>query len=266
MKMIQIYGKVTYGPFPITYSSSTNCESACFKLDYCILSWQTPEGSCYHYSYLDQSDTISLVKTDKTEGSIVGFKTNITGTSCPISYTSMNFKMTIPTGDTYSWNKTGNSWSFDGCRDGWKRFDRIDGITVCMSAFKIPSLRRSHAPTWCSTQKNATIVGMASIEESQWVHGQLSSTYSYYAYWVDGTLTCKLDTCDYSTLNYTDGFTTGTAALNLTTNFLVRASGNSDQVMYLTVAVLREFAPKTMYPGSGGSAADGVVCGYQLKN
>ncbi|CAO4375440.1 unnamed protein product [Caenorhabditis nigoni] len=261
MKMIQIFGKVTYGKFPGTYSSSENCATGCFNEDYCLLSWLTPNGKCHHYNYWNRPDTIKVVETDKTEDSKVAFKTNITGTTCPISYTDMDFKMTIPTGDTYSWMKTGNSWSLNGCRDGWTRFNRTSGISVCMKAFNVPSISRSATQTWCS-QKNASFIGMASVEESLWVHGQLHSTYNYYAYWVDGTLTC-LPTCDFSTLNYTDGFTTGSAALT-TTNFHMGEGGY--QSMYLAVATLPHLKPATMLPSSGKSSAGGVVCGYQLKN
>ncbi|CAP20761.2 Protein CBG24064 [Caenorhabditis briggsae] len=215
MKMIQIFEKVTYGPFPMPFPS-VNCASECFNLDYCILSWRPLSGCCYHYSYVNQPDTITFVETGKGENSIMAFKTIITGTTCPITYTEMNFTMTIPTDDTYSWKKIGNSWGLNGFRDGWTRFNRTSGISVCMKAFNVPNLWRSTALTWCE-QENAIFVGMASIEESQWVHDQLDSSYNYYAYWVDGTLICST-TCNFSMLNYTDGFTTGSAALETTTN------------------------------------------------
>ncbi|CAO4375438.1 unnamed protein product [Caenorhabditis nigoni] len=168
-------------------------------------------------------------------------------------------------GNSYSWEKTENGYSFNGCRDGWKRFERIDGITVCMQAFNTPKLERSTAQTWCN-RKDATIIGMASVEESQWVHGHLESNNTWYAYWVDGTLTCKLSTCDYSTLKYTDGFTTGNAALNTTTNFYVNPAGPDKKLMYLAVTTLHDYKPKTIYNPGGKNAADGIVCGYQLKN
>ncbi|PIC36780.1 hypothetical protein B9Z55_015649 [Caenorhabditis nigoni] len=262
MKMIQIFGKVAYGNFPGTFSRSSKCASECFNLNDCILSWRPSNESCYHYSYLDQPETITVVETGREENSVVAFKTIITGTTCPISYTDMEFKMTIPSDDTYSWKKTGNSWSLNGCRDGWTQFDRTNGISVCMKAFEVTYLKRQDAPSWCSTQKNATMIGMASVEESQWVHDQLHSTYNYYGYWVDGTLTC-LPTCDFSTLNYTDGFTTGSAALT-TTNFHMGEGGY--QSMYLAVATLSHVKPATMLPSSGNSPAGGIVCGYQLKN
>ncbi|PIC36770.1 hypothetical protein B9Z55_015644 [Caenorhabditis nigoni] len=188
MKMIQIFGKVTYAPFHVPYASSQNCASGCFSLNYCILSWQTSNGSCYHYSYLDRPDTIKVVETDKTEGSKVGFKTIISGTSCPSSFTDMNFNMTIPTGDTYSWQKSGNSWSLNGCRDGWKRFDRTDGVSVCMKTF-LAKIQR-----WVARSKCVAIgtdqIGVASVEESKWIHVQMMQynplPKSSYAFWIDG--------------------------------------------------------------------------------
>ncbi|UMM30733.1 hypothetical protein L5515_012493 [Caenorhabditis briggsae] len=273
MKMIQIFGKVTYGPFPMPFPS-VNCASECFNLDYCILSWRPLSGCCYHYSYVNQPDTITFVETGKGENSIMAFKINylklgefaclplafvilfggahlptvttistiITGTTCPITYTEMNFTMTIPTDDTYSWKKIGNSWGLNGFRDGWTRFNRTSGISVCMKAFNVPNLWRSTALTWCE-QENAIFVGMASIEESQWVHDQLDSSYNYYAYWVDGTLICST-TCNFSMLNYTDGFTTGSAALETTTNVHFVPGGNYDHLLYLGVTTLHNVSCK----------------------
>ncbi|CAO4375439.1 unnamed protein product [Caenorhabditis nigoni] len=237
MKMIQFFGKVTYGPFSVKYPTPSKCASGCFDLNDCILSWKTSNGSCYHYSYLNRSDTIKVVETGKNDKSIVAFKTIITGTSCPISYTGMNFKMTIPTGNIYSWTKTGNSWSLNGCKDGWKRFDRNTGITVCMKAFNVPNLWRKDALTWCE-RENASFIGMASVEESQWVHE----------------------------LKYSNELTTGSAALNTTTNFYMGSDGTKDRLTYLAVATLNSFKPKTMYPASDSYTAAGIVCGYQLKN
>ncbi|PIC36774.1 hypothetical protein B9Z55_015647 [Caenorhabditis nigoni] len=191
MKMIQIYGKVTYGPFPMTSPSSENCASECFDLDYCILSWQTPEGSCYHYSNLDRPDTITVVETDKTEGSKVGFKTNITGDNCPFSYTDMDFIMTISNGDTYSWKKTGNSWSLNGCRDGWKQFDRTDGYSVCMKVFKSSgNIYRWDARNKGCQPMGTDQIGVASIEESRWIHEQMmqyNPAKKSFAFWINGS-------------------------------------------------------------------------------
>ncbi|CAO4375429.1 unnamed protein product [Caenorhabditis nigoni] len=245
MKMIQIFGKVTYGPFPVAAPSSANCASDCFDLDYCILSWQTPEGSCYHYSYLNRSDTITVVETDKIEGSKVGFKTNIAGTSCPSHHTDMDFKMTISTGDTYSWQKSENSWSLNGCRDGWKRFDRVDGVSVYIGTDQI---------------------GVASVEESKWIHEHMMqynpNKREPFALWISGSFypnNCDSDSfCERGIWN--DNYTTGNAAFNTSTNFDCKCGYDM-----CPVVAFMPINDKTITSVSCSSLAAGYVCGYDLK-
>ncbi|PIC36761.1 hypothetical protein B9Z55_015640 [Caenorhabditis nigoni] len=205
MKMIQIYGKVTYGQFLVVYPFPANCSEGCFNLDYCILSWKTPNESCYHYSYLDRPDTITVVETGKEENSTVAFKTILIGTACPISYTEMDFKMTVPSGDTYSWKKTGNLWNLNGCRDGWKRFDRTDGVSVCMKTFY--SSERIYR--WIARENCKTIgtdqIGVASIMESIWIRAQMmkykATTKTSLSFWTDGRfmLNCGASYCEFKT-------------------------------------------------------------------
>ncbi|PIC36769.1 hypothetical protein B9Z55_015643 [Caenorhabditis nigoni] len=265
MKMIQGYGVVTYGPFPVAYSSSTNCSEGCFHLDYCILSWKTPNGSCYHYSYLDRPYTIKVGEIGKEENSIVAFKTIVTGTTCPSSYTDMDFKMTISSGDTYSWIKTGNSWNLIGCRDGWKRFDRTSGISVCMKTFYSPG----GFYRWVARENCKTIgtdqIGVASAEESRWIHEQMmqynTGKKAPFAFWTDGRfmLNCGASYCEKVT--WDDGYTTGIAALNTSVNFDCKCASN----MCLSIAYIPVNAMKTITSVDCNVLGDGYVCGYDLK-
>ncbi|CAO4375434.1 unnamed protein product [Caenorhabditis nigoni] len=267
MKMIQVYGKVTYGPFSMTSPSSENCASECFDLDYCILSWLTPEGSCYHYSYLNRSDTITVVETGIEEESVVAFKTNITGSTCPISYTDMGFKTTIPSGDTYSWIKTGNSWSLNGCRDGWQRFDRTDGVSVCMKVFKSSGkIKRWDARAECEIIGTDQI-GVASVDESQWIHEQMMtynpSKNSPFAFWISGSFwphDCNGDSfCEGAT--WSDNYTKGIAAFNTSTNFECICGYNFCPI----IAYMPDNVMKTVKSVFCKGNGDGYVCGYDLR-
>ncbi|CAO4375436.1 unnamed protein product [Caenorhabditis nigoni] len=263
-KMIQIFGKVSYGPFPVTYPSPENCASDCFNLYYCILSWQTPNGSCYHYSYLNRPDTIKVVETDKTEGSTVAFKTVITGNNCPSSYTDMDFKMTISNGDIYSWIKTGKSWNLNGCRDGWKRFNRADGISVCMKTFySSEGIYRVVASDYCVVI-GTDLIGVASVEESRWIHAQMMqynpSPKSSYAFWINGEFKSYDCPSFCENVDWQDGYTTGTAALNTSTNLKCECGSSC-----LTVAYIPGNTTKTMRSVGCHLSFAGYVCGYDLK-
>ncbi|PIC36773.1 hypothetical protein B9Z55_015646 [Caenorhabditis nigoni] len=267
MKMIQIYGKVTYGPFPMTSPSYENCALECFNLDYCILSWQTPEGLCYHYSYLNRSDTITVVETGIEEESVVAFKTNITGTDCPISYTDMDFKMTIPSGDTYSWIKTGNSWGLNGCRDGWKRFDRVDGVSVCMQIYSYPDeIERWDARYFCKIMGTDQI-GVASVDESQWIHDQMMeynpSKTEPFAFWTGGEQhqNCTTTPTYCEIVEWEDGYTKGIAALDTSTNFDCKCMNK----MCISVAYVKDDERKTVQTIHCHKWAPGYVCGYDLR-
>ncbi|CAO4375435.1 unnamed protein product [Caenorhabditis nigoni] len=267
MKMIQIFGKVTYGKFPVVYPSSENCASGCFNLYYCILSWKAHNGSCYHYSYLDRPNTITVMETDKTDGNKVGFKTNITGTSCPVSYTDMDFQMTIPNGDTYHWKKFGNLWSLSGCRDGWKQFDRADGISVCMKTFYFPArIYRWDARKKYCIPIGTDQIGVASVEESQWIHEQMMQynplKTAPFIFWTDGDFTQNCNDASYCESNkWADGYTTGNAALDTSTNFECKCEND----MCPTVAYIPGNTTKTMSTVDCNVLGDGYVCGYNLK-
>ncbi|CAO4375431.1 unnamed protein product [Caenorhabditis nigoni] len=262
MKMIQIYGKVTYGQFLVVYPSPANCSEGCFNMDYCILSWKTPNGSCYHYSYLDRPYTIKVGEIAKEENSIVAFKTIITGSSCPISYTDMDFKATIPTGDTYSWNKTGNLWSLNECRDGWPQFDRTSGISVCMKTF-LARIDRYEARVNKCQSMGTDQIGVASVEESQWIHEQMMkykpTTETSLSFWTDGRFMLKCGASYCEKITWDDGYTTGIAALD--TNFERKCGFD----YCLTIAYFPGNTTKTMTSASCNGWGDGYVCGYNLK-
>ncbi|PIC36763.1 hypothetical protein B9Z55_015641 [Caenorhabditis nigoni] len=193
------------------------------------------------------------------------FQTVITGTSCPSSYTDMDFKVTIPSGDTYSWKKTGNLWSLNGCREGWKRFNRTDGISVCMKTFLARIDRYDARVNKCQSMGTDQI-GVASVEESQWIHEQMMqyepTTNASFAFWTDVSFTENCKSANFcNNFTWKDGYTTGTAALNTSTNFDCKCGAN----YCLTVAYFPGNTTKTMTSAFCNGWGDGYVCGYNLK-
>ncbi|PIC36772.1 hypothetical protein B9Z55_015645 [Caenorhabditis nigoni] len=176
--------------------------------------------------------------------------------------------MTIPTGDIYSWIKTGNSWSLNGCRDGWQRFNRSDGISVCMKTFySSGGIRRWIARENYCKPIGTDQIGVASVEESQWIYGQMmqykpASKTSFF-FWADGSY--KPANCNNANfcekIIWKDGYTKGIAALNTSTNFDCICGGDYCPV----VAYIPDNTTKTMTTVDCNVYGDGYVCGYDLK-
>ncbi|PIC36759.1 hypothetical protein B9Z55_015639 [Caenorhabditis nigoni] len=102
----------------------------------------------------------------------------------------MDFKMTISNDDTYSWMKNGNSWSLNGCRDGWPQFDRTGGISVCIKTFYSSVRIRRWTARYACEDIGTDQIGVASADESKWIHEQMMqynpSKTEPFAFWTDG--------------------------------------------------------------------------------
>uniref|UniRef100_A0A1I7TBP4 CW domain-containing protein n=2 Tax=Caenorhabditis tropicalis TaxID=1561998 RepID=A0A1I7TBP4_9PELO len=231
MKLIEFYGKVTDDSS--VGNVTEGCVRVCYFMDSCILI--SFGDVCRIHSYLDNPNTLSVVRT--WSGSTVYFKVNLPKDSCPANSSSLNMTFTSATTDSYTWISTSDGWSFPGCPDDWNRFDRSNGISVCMKSIAFPTPQtREYAISTCN-EINSVLVGVDSVAEVQWMRSRfllcnlLSESYSdelihrydtdtgKYLFWIDGQHNCTgAERCD----NYawTDGFTTGNSAITEKTAFI----------------------------------------------
>lgn len=77
-------------------------------------------------------------------------------------------------GDSYSWDKTlaPLEYTFRGCKQDWKRFERDDGLTICMKIFGSENVNREIAIQGC-VEQDSVLTGLASMRECKWVHGRI---------------------------------------------------------------------------------------------
>ncbi|EGT35263.1 hypothetical protein CAEBREN_25385 [Caenorhabditis brenneri] len=268
MKMIKFHGKVDVASFPIQINPDENCFEDCFQDNYCLMAYLDESVECYHYRYTSRPKTI-VVKDLKDE-SVVAIKAIIPPdllSTCPSTHDSLDFTMTIPSGDTYSWTKTPDGYSLNPCRDTWKSFSRTDGNIVCLQIFQVNNIDQPAAKKFCM-DREANLTGVASVEETVWMHETLEEippVIEFDSFWIDGERQCAEGyQCD--TIIWSDGYTTSSTALDPGNFWASYVTSTNVPEQCLTIAHL----PRN--PGikindiecSKTRTTLGVVCGYAL--
>ncbi|EGT59719.1 hypothetical protein CAEBREN_10901 [Caenorhabditis brenneri] len=169
---------------------------------YCLMAYLDESVECYHYRYTSRPKTI-VVKELKDER-VVAIKAIIPPdllSTCPSTHDSLDFSMTIPSGDTYSWTKSLDGYSLNPCRDTWKSFSRTDGNMVCLQIFQVNNIDQPAAKKFCM-DREANLTGVASVEETSWMHETLEEippVNEFDSFWIDGERQCAEDyQCDVS--------------------------------------------------------------------
>ncbi|CAL2028426.1 unnamed protein product [Caenorhabditis brenneri] len=113
--------------------------------------------------------------------------TTFNANTCPATFNDIDLTFTAHNGDTYPWTKTADGVSFSGCRSGWTRFDRANGRSVCLQAFKLSFGVTKPAAISACQQASADIVGVENKEELTWMFEQKNSLVGRdNSFWVDG--------------------------------------------------------------------------------
>ncbi|PIC36786.1 hypothetical protein B9Z55_015653 [Caenorhabditis nigoni] len=253
--MIKVFGSINTEDY-ISYvpEGGETCDQHCFEADYCILTVNNT-SKCLELSHVARDNKFVIERG--SSGSKVSFKVTLPDNNCP-AFTDLNYTLTLSCGEVLSWKQTEFGWEWKQCRDGWKRFDRSDGVTVCMRTFR-EDIPYATAEANCK-EIGAVLTGVASEEECQWIHEELvkcNPTNEYFCFWIDGRRQCP--DCDKWT--WMDGYTKGDGALNRTTNFYESFGGED----CLSLAWLPSLKPKTINDASCGAVANGYVCGYNLE-
>ncbi|PIC36791.1 hypothetical protein B9Z55_015657 [Caenorhabditis nigoni] len=214
------------------------CDQHCFDSDYCILTVNNT-SECLELSHVTLPDN-----------------------NCP-TFNEINYTLTLPSGEVLSWNQTESGWEWKQCREGWKKFERTDGITVCMQTFRVDEKITRGASIMKCEEIGAKLTGVASVDESKWIHGELMKSeglYDWYSFWIDGKRQCDSDgSCKFV---WSDGYTEGNDALGTSTNFEESKNGQD----CLVVAYMELVPSKTIDDGSCADTKylNGYVCGYKL--
>ncbi|CAB04097.2 CW domain-containing protein [Caenorhabditis elegans] len=165
VKMIKIFGKVTETTEPQAFNTVKDCIDECFEDSDCLLAFFN--SVCSHYYVSDQS--ITVVETDRSEGSYVAFKTELPDATCPASYKEIKFSVTSTNGEIYSWKKTDNGWIYKNCNDGWTRYPKSDGTILCVK-IKLEKVTQQVAKERC-IEESAVLARVETSEECEWKHG-----------------------------------------------------------------------------------------------
>ncbi|PIC36787.1 hypothetical protein B9Z55_015654 [Caenorhabditis nigoni] len=191
------------------------------------------------------------------------FQVTLPDNNCPV-FNYINYTLTLPSGEVLSWNQTESGWEWKQCREGWKKFERNDGTTVCMQTFRVDEgVTRGASKTKCE-EIGTKLTGVASVDESKWIHGELMKSegvfFDWYSFWIDGKREC--DPPENCKFVWSDGYTEGNDALDTSTNFEESKNGQD----CLAVAYMTKAPSKTIDDGSCAAtkALNGYVCGYKL--
>ncbi|ULT97567.1 hypothetical protein L3Y34_005410 [Caenorhabditis briggsae] len=169
--MIKVFGSINAENY-ISYEPKEDetCEQHCFETDHCILTWNSSnlEVGCLELSHLDRN--IKFIIDRGTSGSKISFKVTLPDNNCP-AFNEINYTLILPSGEVLNWKQTESGWKRKQCRQGWKKFERSDGTTVCLQTFRVDEgITRGASKTKCE-EIGAKLTGVASVEESKWIYG-----------------------------------------------------------------------------------------------
>ncbi|EGT35197.1 hypothetical protein CAEBREN_06265 [Caenorhabditis brenneri] len=186
--MAKIYGKVESGPNATFTQGGITLEDCIDRgfthTNIILVTWI--DGVCSGYNSGPITTPILVVETEEDSGNYVAIKT-FNANTCPATFNDIDLTFVQVNGDTYPWVKTADGVSFSGCRSGWTRFDRANGRSVCLQAFKL-SFRVTKATAISACQQaSADIVGVETKEELTWMFEQKNSLVGRdNSFWVDG--------------------------------------------------------------------------------
>ncbi|PIC36789.1 hypothetical protein B9Z55_015656 [Caenorhabditis nigoni] len=188
--MIKVFGSIkTDNYIPYVPEEDETCDQHCFDSDYCVLTVNNTV-ECLELSHVDRNNTYLIERG--SSGSKVSFKVTLPDNNCP-AFNEINYSLTLPSGEILYWNETESGWEWKQCREGWKKFERSDGNTVCMQTFRVDEgITRNASKTECE-EIGAKLTGVASVDESEWIHGKLMESEKvtdWYSFWIDGQRQC----------------------------------------------------------------------------
>ncbi|EGT36859.1 hypothetical protein CAEBREN_23152 [Caenorhabditis brenneri] len=259
-KMVEIYGAVQSGPEPLGYSD--DCLSACYTNSTCILAYKNSNGDCCLYSF--PSSTVPL---------------KIDTSTCPVSHQDLNFTFTSSNGDSYTWEKpSSTTWSLDGCKSGWTRFDRSDTLSVCIKGVNSLIGMSNDTSVGTCTSLGAVRIGVQTVAETQWMWSKffaisslktnfmdqvklMTGGTSMSSYWIAGIRWCAGLTDHCNTFYFQDGLTTGNDAI-AEGNFRFDYWNGPTSLFCLTI-LYQEGYTETLKDVNceGFQGASGVFCG-----
>ncbi|CAI2347125.1 unnamed protein product [Caenorhabditis sp. 36 PRJEB53466] len=215
--------------------------------------------------------TISVEEAGNEEATYVAFKTFISTTSCPVSYSSINFQAPTSTANI-SWSFD-ESWTLMTCRENWTRFERDDMNVICMQVFPVPNIKTlADAKQYC-VDEDSVLTGVATIDECWWIKTRLLEIFpnisQFYGFWVDGVRNCSRadNTCTVTddfiwSDGYTPAYPYGTGAYQLQYFSLYNIAHQPEDCLSVTILTythLNDVECLNFY----GSL--GVTCGYLLQ-
>ncbi|CAL2028433.1 unnamed protein product [Caenorhabditis brenneri] len=226
LKLIEIYGSVVGSSSQSTSREETSdddCVSWCYTTDDCFLVYMDSRQTCMALTFSTSSlKNLSVERRNETgDGSLVYFKTTLPDDTCPSSLESIDLTYSPDSSIySYTWTPTETGWSFPGCRDGWHLSIRSSDLSVCIKVFLLNS-NQNEAEEFCKKQ-DSVLIGVQTVEESQWMKKTVQGlVFSNQFFWIDGirNFTGREQYCN--NFDYSDGLTTGNAALTSDGNALL---------------------------------------------
>ncbi|EGT35247.1 hypothetical protein CAEBREN_14704 [Caenorhabditis brenneri] len=191
-KIVKFRGTMTVtDKFDSLFTSAdkyTDDESSCLTKTACLGFYCLSPGKCRIFlrGYQLQA-TVHEAKDGDV--SYIGIKAILPNNECPNSYEGFNYS--VPDGLLNSWRQVSGVWKFESCKEEWERYERTtNGKIVCIKGLKLfPGVMKEQAQAECAAL-GAVLTGVASIEESEWMQGQVSeitgSRNSDYVFWLAG--------------------------------------------------------------------------------
>ncbi|CAL2028425.1 unnamed protein product [Caenorhabditis brenneri] len=267
--MAKIFGKVDTGPDPYSEStvSMSDCFNNCFDESKCILA-EFKESECALYDFLSTSTPLKVIETEPGLLSFVAikvrdlnhfekrnFQTTLPNDTCPVSFNMITLTFIDPNGEHHAWkNDNTEGFEFAVCQDNWKRFDRPNGISVCMKRVSLePPANKTLAMAACQGI-GASIIGAETREEVYWMADQSFDQSNPSNSWLDGERQCD-ETCNKT---YSNELTTGDILIPISVPHEILASPNKAYCVTVVGTKSLTAVDCTSYESPGG------MCGYKL--
>ncbi|EGT35158.1 hypothetical protein CAEBREN_15211 [Caenorhabditis brenneri] len=232
----------------------SDCFNNCFDESNCILA-EFKESECALYDFLSTETPLKVIETEPGLLSFVAIKTTLPNDTCPVSFNMITLTFIDPNGEHHAWkNDNTEGFEFAVCQDNWKRFDRPNGISVCMKRVSLePPANKTLAMAACQGI-GASIIGAETREEVYWMADQSFDHSNPSNSWLDGERECD-EICNKT---YSNELTTGNILLPITITQEIRASPNKTHCV--TVVGMKSLTAVncTSYESPG------VMCGYKL--
>ncbi|EGT36864.1 hypothetical protein CAEBREN_00416 [Caenorhabditis brenneri] len=190
-------------------------------------------------------------------------ETTLPKDTCPFSLQSIDLTYSPdPSFYSYTWTPTETGWSFPGCRDGWHLSIRSSDLSVCIKVFLLDS-NQNEAKDFCKKQ-DSVLIRVQTVEESHWMKKTVQSLVSSNQFfWIDGIRNCtgREEYCN--NFDYSDGLTTGNAALTSDGNALLSFTSNG-YIENCLIIMSNWESNATINDVQCVTEYSGMFCGYQL--